>query len=507
MESWQIVTAVTVAYLLFTLAVGLISGRRSSSSVQGFVAADRGFGLLVMYFVIGATAFSAFAFLGGPGWAYSRGAAAFYILSYGVVGMAPWYFLGPRAAALGRRFGYVTQAQLLVGRFPSRTLSALLALLSLAAFVPYITLQMSGAGLVFSAVTEGRVPFWLGAALAYGVVLLYVLLGGASAVGWTNVVQGIFMIGIAWSLGLYLPYLLYGGIRPMFEQIALTRPELLTAPGLTGAGEPWSWGAYSSAVVVSAIGFSMWPHLFMKAFAAQSDDTLRRTVVLFPSFQLFLVPVLLIGFAGVLFPTPPANADAILPHMILSTQIPALIVGLFCAGALAASMSTGDALLHATASILVEDGVRPFRKMTDRGQRLLMQALVVAVGLAAYGFALRTPASLVQLLLGAYGVVVQIAPLVVAALFWRRATTAGALAGLLAGVLTTSFFFLNPALRWADLHEGLFGVIANVAALVGVSLLTPAQPTDRVEPFLDPHLGQRAVSRPGTAPVAPSASA
>ncbi len=486
MESWHVVTAITVSYLLFTLTVGLVSGRRSSSSVQGFVAADRGFGLLVMYFVVGATVFSAFAFLGGPGWAYSRGAAAFYILAYGVIGMAPWYFLGPRAATLGRRFGYVTQAQLLVGRFPSRSLSALLALLSFAAFVPYITLQMSGAGLVFNAVTEGRVPFWLGAALAYGVVILYVLRGGATAVGWTNVVQGMFMIAIAWSLGLYLPYRLYGGIMPMFEQIVAERPELLTAPGLTGGGEPWSWGGYSSAILVSALGFSMWPHLFMKAFAARSNDTIRRTVVLFPSFTLFLIPIFLIGFAGVLYPSAPATADAILPHIILSAGIPALVVGLFCAGALAASMSTGDALLHASAAVLVEDGLRPFWRMSDRAQRRLMQALVLLVGLVAYIFALRTPATLVQLLLGAYGVIVQIAPILVAALFWRRATTAGALAGLLAGMVTTAVFFLNPELRLWDLHEGLFGLLANVLALVGVSLLTRHRGEEPIEAFAGP---------------------
>ncbi|GIS80227.1 MAG: hypothetical protein CM1200mP14_17930 [Gammaproteobacteria bacterium] len=122
------------------------------------MAADRSFGLLVMYFVPGASVFSAFAFLGGPGWAYSRGAAAFYILAYGALGMAPFYWVGPRAAALGRKFGYVTQAQLVVGRFPSRTLSALIAGLSLIAFVPYITLQMRGAGIVIEAVTDGNVP-------------------------------------------------------------------------------------------------------------------------------------------------------------------------------------------------------------------------------------------------------------------------------------------------------------------------------------------------------------
>ncbi len=142
MERWIWITLIIAAYLGITLTIGLLAGRRSTHTVDGYVAADRGFGLLVMYFVTGAMVFSAFAFLGGPGWAYSRGAAAFYILAYGALGMAPFYWIGPRAAGLGRQFGYVTQAQLVVGRFPSNHLSVLMALLSLIAFIPYITLQM-----------------------------------------------------------------------------------------------------------------------------------------------------------------------------------------------------------------------------------------------------------------------------------------------------------------------------------------------------------------------------
>ncbi|MCY4573046.1 MAG: sodium:solute symporter family protein, partial [Gemmatimonadetes bacterium] len=305
MDRSTLITVIILAYLAVTLGVGLVAGRRASRSVQGYVAGDRDFGLLVMYFITGATVFSAFAFLGGPGWAYSRGAAAFYILTYGVLGMAPWYAMGPRVAALGRRFGFVTQAQLLVGRFPSRALSVLMAVLTLAAFVPYVTIQMRGAGIVIEAVTGGNIPLWAGAALAYGIVMIYVLKSGVSAVGWTNTFQGVFMVVIAWVLGIYLPYRMYGGVGPMFEQILDQRPELLSLPGLDGNGNPWSWGAYSTAILASAIGVTMWPHLFMKAYTARSDKIIRRTVILFPTFQLFLIPVFLIGFAGVLFPESP----------------------------------------------------------------------------------------------------------------------------------------------------------------------------------------------------------
>ncbi|MEO1015374.1 MAG: sodium:solute symporter family protein [Pseudomonadota bacterium] len=488
MERWQVIAAVIVGYLVLTLTIGLVSGRGASKSVQGYVAGDRDFGLLVMYFVLGASVFSAFAFLGGPGWTYSRGAAAYYILSYGVLGMAPYFFIGPKAADLGRKFGYVTQAQLICGRFPSKILSLIIALMTLAAFIPYITLQMRGAGIVIEAVTEGRVPIWLGAGAAYGVVIIYVLFSGAKAVGWTNTFQGLFMLAIAWTLGLYLPISLYGGVGEMFEQILAERPELLSAPGLAADGSPWTWGGYSSAIIVSAVGLMMWPHLFMKAFTARTDRTLKRTVFLFPTFQIFLIPVFLIGFAGVLYSERPPSADFIMPFMILNVELPALVVGLFCAGALSASMSTGDALLHAAGSVIVEDAIGPFRKMSDIAQRRLIQVFVLVFGAVAYFFAVSGSASLVVLLLTAYGLICQLAPPIVAALYWRRATTAGVIAGFAAGSAMALFFFLTgffgESLRPFDLHEGVLGLLIHVPTLIFVSLLTAPQSEAHSEDFV-----------------------
>ncbi|MEO0689459.1 MAG: sodium:solute symporter family protein [Pseudomonadota bacterium] len=487
MERWQIIALIIALYLGVTLCIGLFSGRGASKSVQGYVAGDRDFGLLVMYFVLGASIFSAFAFLGGPGWAYSRGAAAYYILCYGVLGIAPYFWIGPKAAALGRRHGYVTQAQLICGRFPSRALSAMIAILTIAAFIPYITLQMRGAGIVIEAVTEGNVPLWLGAAIAYGIVTLYVLFSGVAAVGWTNTFQGVFMLTIAWSLGLYLPISLYGGVGNMFSQILQERPELLSMPGLTASGEPWSWGGFSSAIIVSAVGLMMWPHLFMKAFTARSDDTLRKTVVLFPTFQLFLIPVFLIGFAGVLYPQAPPSADFILPFMILNADLPAIVVGLFCAGALSASMSTGDSLMHAAASVTVEDGIRPFRSLSDKARRRLIQGFVLLIGAVSYTLAISEGMSLVVLLLTAYGIICQLAPPIVAALYWRRATTAGVVAGFVAGSSTAAFFFLSGYLgfdlRPYDLHEGMLGLMVHIPVLVGVSLLTQPQSDEQWDAF------------------------
>ncbi|MDX1617921.1 MAG: sodium:solute symporter family protein [Balneolaceae bacterium] len=491
MENWVIILIICGLYLLASLAMGIIPGLRISKSVTGFVAGDRSMNLLILYFVLGASIFSSFAFLGGPGWAYSRGAAAFYIIAYGTTGMIPFYFFGPKARRLGEKYGFVTQAELLQDRYNSRALSVILALLSVIVFIPYLTLQMKGAGYVLSTISEGHISEWLGAAIAYGVVLIYVFFSGVMGVGWTNTFQGMFMMAIAWFLGIYLPWKLFGGVGEMFTQIAQS-PEvpsaMLQAPGLNAAGEPWNWWGFSSAVLISAIGFSMWPHLFMRSFAANSDRTVKLTVVLYPTFQLFLVPILIIGFTAVVAYPGIEQADTILPFVLTQIELPVIIVGLVVAGTLAASMSSGDAILHSAASIGIRDGVAKFfprNRFDDTRQRNYIRISVVIISLVAYYFAVISEVSIVALLLGSYGGVAQIFPPVFCMFYWKRATGTGALAGLIGGILITVFFLLFPEFRPVPLHEGIFGLAANILLITTVSLFSSPQAPERIQRYIN----------------------
>ena len=101
-----------------------------------------------------------------------------------------------------------------------------------------------------------------------------------------------------------------------------------------------------------AVGFSFWPHLFQKAYAARSERVLWRTVVLYPTFQFFLLPILLIVFAAAADPLP-AQADQVLPHMLLELELPAVVVGFL---RWPGRPCPAVAILHSAASILVRDG-------------------------------------------------------------------------------------------------------------------------------------------------------
>ncbi len=491
MADWVIILLICGIYLLITLIMGIVPGLKVSHSTTGYVAGDRSMNVFILYFVLGASIFSSFAFLGGPGWAYSRGVAALYIIAYGAVGMVPFYFFGPKARALGEKFGFVTQAEILEDRFNSKWLSGILAVLTVVVLIPYLTLQMKGAGLVLNTISEGFIPVWLGAGIAYVVVLIYVFFSGVMGVGWTNTFQGIFMLVIAWFLGIYLPKALYGGIEAMFTELLNSDfKQALTAPGLDANGNAWNWWGFSSAVIVSALGFSMWPHFFMKAFAAKSDRTIKLTVVLYPTFQIFLVPILVIGFAAVSSFPGVTPADSILPHVLLNMDLPIVLIGLVCAGTLAASMSSGDAIVHAAASVGVRDGltkipsVNRWLKAGDH-ERLLIRIGVVVISLIAYYFAVFSSTDIVSLLLGAYGGIAQLFPIMFALFYWPRANGIGALSALICGIITTLIFLYFPDLKPLPIHEGVYGLIVNIVLLITVSLATQPESEERIRRYIE----------------------
>ncbi|MCA9709382.1 MAG: sodium:solute symporter family protein [Myxococcales bacterium] len=497
---------VVLAYLLATVVMGVVAGRRGRGDADDYVAGERSFGPVVMYFVVGATIFSAYALLGTPQRVVARGSDAFYVLAYGAVGLVPLFFVGARVRRIGAREGLLTQAELLAARFESPALGVMMGLASVIAFVPYLVIQLRGAGLVMEAVTGW--PAVLGAAVVYLAVLVYVIAGGVRGVGWTNVVQGIAMLVVVWALGLWLPVALYGSIPAMFDRVLTEAPEFLTLPG-PGAQTPPS--RYTSEVLVSILGFSMWPHVFMKCFTARSARLVQQSVAWYPTFLFFLVPLLLLGYVAVLEGGPADDSVLLwLVDRLAAGSLQPWVFAFVAFAVLAASMSTGDALLHAGGSILVRDVLLPLERRPGgprlrgvlRGLRLLprgrspeaalgddpmlqtrvIRRLVVVLAVGSWSLLAATEGtSIVDLLLLAYAVPLQFLPLVLLGLYWRRPGRRAAELGLGAGLLTLAAVFglqqLAPTLAarlnpW-QLELGVLGLSVNLAVLLLATWLGP----------------------------------
>lgn len=475
MNDSLLITVMTFGYLLIVLLVGLRARRGQNSSLEGYVAGGRHMGLLVLFFILGAEVFSAFAFLGAPGWAYGKGAPALYIVAYLALTVLVWWLIAPHISRLGRQHGFLTQAEFLSACYPTRgnVLGLLTGIISVLAMIPYLTIQIAGAGMLFEAATSGTIPFWLGSLVACGVVAAYVYASGLQGIGWTNLLQGVMMIVIAWTLGLTTAEQFFGGVSEMFREIQSQAPEYLTMPGAQGMG----WGAFSTAILVSALGCVMWPHIFMKFYSAKSERTLKRVFVLYPLYSYLLIPLLIIGFAGILVlqDTPLDSPDQVLLTLVVEmADFPAWLIGIALSGALAAAMSTAANLAHTSATILVRDigqHLPGWRHLPDHKTLKLTRIGVLVISLAAYLLALANPGSLVALLLGAYGIVVQLLPMLLGALFWRRASRNAAFVGLAVGAVVTLFlqFGGNAPFGW---HAGFCGLLVNSVIFITMSLAT-----------------------------------
>ena len=483
-------SALVFGYLALALALGIWAGRRGSGGSDDFITGERSFGPVLMYFVMGAMVFSAYALLGTPQRVMAKGSDAFYALAYGSVALVPLFFFGAKVRRIGARLGLMTQAEFLGERFASRRLTALMGVASLLAFVPYIVIQCKGADVVMQQVLGW--PPLVGAALVYAVVTLYVVFGGMRGVGWTNVLQGVVMLVVVWWLGVAIPGELFGGVGPMFDRVIAERPEYLTLPGPGAGTSDYQW---SAEVLLSILGFSMWPQVFMKCFTARSARLVQHSAVVYPTFLLFLVPLFFLGYAALLLPGAPTDERVLLwlvGHPLLASGT--IMLPLFSLAVLAASMSTGDALLHGGASILVRDVlIRGFGVVLgERAQTWALRAAVLGLGVLGLGFtALADRWSMVDLLLLGYAVPVQFLPVALFGLYWRRANTLAAEVGLGLGLVSVIALFaaskLAPALYATvnplDLQIGVLGLGVNVVTMIALSLMTPPMAKSHLQRF------------------------
>ncbi|MBI3230316.1 MAG: cation acetate symporter [Burkholderiales bacterium] len=168
--------------------------------------------------------------------------------------------------------------------------------------------------------------------------------------------------------------------------------------------------------------------------------------------------------------------------------LPSVFSGLIAVGALAAALSTADGLLLAMSNSLSHDVYFHMldRHASEQKRVTISKLLLLAVAFfAAYAASLR-PADILSLVGAAFSLAAAtLFPVLVAAIFWRRANRAAALCAMATGALVCLMYMLrcHPALggnvsgQWwhiAPISAGIFALPAATLSLIVVSWLTPA---------------------------------
>jgi SSS family solute:Na+ symporter len=471
--------------MLLAFGLGVRARRGKAMSLEQWSVGGRGFGAVFVFVLMAGEIYTTFTFLGGSGWAYGKGAPAFYILCYCPLAYVMSYFLLPPIWRYAKEHALVSQADFFVSKYRSPALGVVVSLVSAAAIVPYLVLQLKGLGIIVSEASYGAISagwaVWIGSIA----LVAYVVASGVHGSAWTAVVKDTLIFVVAVALGIYLPLHYYGGFQPMFEAIDQAKPGFLTLPA-TGMSATW----FISTVILTALGFYMWPHTFASAYTARDEDVFRKNAVILPLYQLVLLFVFFAGFAAIL--TVPgltgASADLSLLRVSKQTFSP-WVVGLVGAAGLLTALVPGSMLLMSLSTILAKNVYA--KLVPSAGEQAitrLAKSLVPVIALVAVYFTFRGGETLVMLLLMGYNFVTQLFPALVASLARPAlATRAGAFAGILAGEATVAYLtasgktmaMLFPSWPEAvtDLNIGIVAMVVNIVVLIVVSVATRQRET------------------------------
>ncbi|MDR5655782.1 sodium:solute symporter family protein [Halodesulfurarchaeum sp. HSR-GB] len=485
---------IIVGYLLVALGVGLIAYRVTERTAEDFYLASRSFGTVVLLFTVFATLLSAFTFFGGPDNAYSLGPEWILVMGLmdGIIFAILWYVIGYRQWLLGQREGYMTLGELLGDRFGSRALRGLVAVVSLFWLFPYVMLQQIGAGAAITGLTEGAVPFWVGATLITAFMIAYVALAGMRGIAWTDTLQGVFMLAMIWLALAWVLLAVDGGLTTINAGIQANAPDFFALGG--GAYTPQFMLTFAISI---AFGVTMFPQINQRFFAAASETVLKRSFTLWPVLVLLLfVPAFLLGTwaAGLGIEADVAAGESVLPQL-LAAYTPTWFAALVIAGAIAAMMSSSDSMLLSGSSYFTRDLYRPFvdRELSERREDRLGRLGVVGFAVAALLASIWAEgggigaASVGSLLIEigdlAFGGFAQLAGPVLLALYWRGTTRSGLLAGILAPQVVYVTFNFLPATTVAGLPlfaTSYFGWGLSLYAMVfGVGVTALGSVADR----------------------------
>ncbi len=502
---------VIIIYLGGLLAFAMGSKLFFRGTSADYFVASRSIGPFMLLMSVFGTTMTAFALVGSTGKAFERGVGTYGLMasSSGLIHAACFFVIGLKLWSIGKRYGYVTQIQFFRGRFESNGLGYLLFPILVLLVIPYLLIGVIGAAKTMVGVTgpkgpkpgmfpelfestSGAIPPWLTGLVICLVVLCYIFAGGSRAAAWANTFQTLVFMAMG-VLAFILISNKLGGLGPAIEQASQAHlVRTVSNDGHVGV-PPLMFATY----MFIPLSVGMFPHLFQHWLTARSARAFKLTVVAHPiCIMIVWVPCVLIGLwaTGKLPMGPPPEGTA--PAAVLAKMVGILvkdpiIVGLVTAGILAAIMSSLDSQFLCLGTIFTNDIVlhNAKKKYTDKQVLFMARSFVVSIVVITYLLAMiLIEKNVFDLAVWCFSGFAALTPLVLAALYWKRATKAGAYASVIVTIVTWFIFFVMSG--FGGEYTVLGGVmpvaicwLGGAAAMIIVSLATRPPSEETVAKF------------------------
>ncbi len=477
-----------VLYLLGTLGIGVWAGTRVKNTAD-FAVAGRSLPLIMVVTTTFATWFGAETVMGLPAKFVQGGLGAVIEDPFGA-GLC-LVLVGAFFAAKLYQKNLLTIGDFYRQRF-GKGVEIFCSLAIILSYLGWVAAQVTALGLVFNILTDGAMSPQTGMIVGLLAVLVYVVIGGFLAVAWTDFIQMIVLVIGLGVIAVFAADLAGGADKVLALAQSRDLGRFLPEPSFT------QLAMFIGSGLTMMLGSIPQQDVFQRVMSAKDAQTAKRgamiggfSYIAFAFVPMFIVLAAVAVMGDKALELAQNDYQRVLPSFVMG-HMPLFMQILFFGALLSAIKSTSSATLLAPTTSFVENILKQIRPgMSDKQQLVAMRVTLVifAFAVLAYAIALQGT-SIYDLVSAAYQVtlVAAFVPLVFG-LYWRRATTQGAIFSIFAGIAVWVAYFPQVT-TWGELFPGqLAGLLAALVGMVLGSLMPQllADRHEHVSHHLPPH--------------------
>ena len=456
-----------IAYLLVTIAIGLVAAKRVKTSAD-FAIAGRHLPLAMIVTTTFATWFGAETVLGIPAKFVNSGLNGVVEDPFGAGGCL--ILVGLFFAGKLYRMNLLTISDYYRERY-GRSVEIFCSIIIMVSYLGWVSAQVTALGLVFNLLSGGVISMPWGMTIGVVSVLAYTLFGGMWSVAITDFMQMIILVvGLA-TLAVYAGDQAGGADKVIALAVSQDLFKFLPEPNMKDIL------FFLAAAITIMFGSIPQQDVFQRVMSANSLNAATKGPIIGGiCYILFaFVPMFLVVSALIIMPEQAAqlieeDPQKVLPTLVM-TQMPFVMQVLFFGALLSAIKSCASATLLAPSVTFTENIWRQFfPHQGDKQSLLAMRVTVLVFSALVLLYAIQMQgSSIYEMVSGAYQVTLVGAfiPLLFG-LYWAKATTQGAIFSIALGLSTWLLMLMTPA--GEEFPAQLAGVLASLAGMLIGSL-------------------------------------
>jgi SSS family solute:Na+ symporter len=462
-----VLLTLVIAYLLITIAIGLVAAKRVKSSAD-FAIAGRHLPLAMIVTTTFATWFGSETVLGIPAKFVNSGLNGVVEDPFGAGSCL--ILVGVFFAAKLYRMNLLTISDYYRERY-GRTVEVLCSIIIMVSYLGWVSAQVTALGLVFNLLSGGSISMPLGMTIGVVSVLAYTLFGGMWSVAITDFMQMIILVVGLSALAIFAGNQAGGADKVIALAVSQDMFKFLPEPNFKDIL------FFVAAAITIMFGSIPQQDVFQRVMSANSLGAATKGPIIGGiCYILFaFVPMFLVVSALIIMPEKAAqliqeDPQKVLPTLVME-QMPFVMQVLFFGALLSAIKSCASATLLAPSVTFTENIWRQFFPHQGDKQALLAMRITVLVfsGLVLTYAILMQGSSIYDMVSGAYQVTLvgAFVPLVFG-LYWSKATSQGAIFAIVLGLLAWLLFIMTPA--GEEFPAQLAGLLASLTGMLVGSL-------------------------------------